>query len=153
MRHQLIAALSLVAVSLFLHACSDEGTPVKIVNFDVKGIELTQMWTTTWHGRMPSTGGEVTLTATGKNKKEGYLSAIHAPELDLVLTGEERKEPLPYTVCEEAWGKVEILSNSPHTTRITFHPNNSGKVYSCEFDFGGTDTTQVYITRLAQMAF
>ena len=149
MRHKLIAVLSLFVVSLFLFSCNEEWIRSELAELTATGIKLKNK-DCAYFGSIPSSGGEITLTATGKRKEAGYLSSISAPEFFLGLQ-ENRPTVFPTTVCDEAWGKVEVLSDDPHTTRLTFHPNKSGLKIDYIFVFGELFVgSNVYITQQAQ---
>ena len=151
MRHQLIAALSLVVVSLFLFSCDEEWTRFELVELEATGIELKKKNVLSYYGEIPASGGEITLTAIGKHKNSGVLSGVYPPEPCLELAGLTRNGSFPTTVCDETWGKVAILSDDPHTTRITFNVNTTEKNLDYLFMFGTAYiVAEVYITQLAQ---
>lgn len=65
------------------------------------------------------------------------------------VTDNDLKRPTPYTICEENWGKIEILSTTPHSLRITLKENKTSNSINYELTFGGAyKTSTILLTQL-----
>lgn len=83
-------------------------------------------------------GGVIVAEATGKNWEAGYLSDYCDPDGNRhSITDAEFAQKPPFVFADEEWGKVEKMSETPYTTKITIYPNHSGVVRGLGFYFGG----------------
>ena len=90
-----------------------------------------------------------TITSIGKNAKNGFLSQIKVGNYYYSVTDNDLKRPTPYTICEENWGKIEILSTTPHSLRITLKENKTSNSINYELTFGGAyKTSTILLTQL-----
>ena len=102
-----------------------------------------------YYGEIDHTGGEMTFTAIGKNADNGFLSQFKMGDYLYEITDADLKRQLPYTICEKEWGKIEILSASPHVTRIVLFENQTHNSINYELTFGGAyKTSYVFLTQL-----
>lgn len=91
----------------------------------------------------------MTFTAIGKNADNGFLSQFKMGDYLYEITDADLKRQLPYTICEKEWGKIEILSASPHVTRIVLFENQTHNSINYELTFGGAyKTSHVFLTQL-----
>ena len=145
--------LLIIAICLNFMSCNSDDEKFENIELETTGIELSKLSGNTYYGEIGVAGGEVTFVATGKNKDNGFLSQIRVGDYVYEVTDSDRGQQLPYMICEEEWGKIEILSLSPHTIRIVFHANESGSNMKYELEFGmGYKYSRVLITQLKGFA-
>ena len=130
-------------------ACSNEEEKFENIKFKTTGITLSKPSGTSYYAEIGSAGGIVTITSIGKNAKNGFLSQIKVGNYYYSVTDNELKRPTPYTICEEDWGKIEILSTTPHSLRMTLKGNKTSNSINYELTFGGAyKTSTILLTQL-----
>ena len=119
------------------------------IKFKTTGITLSKPSGTSYYAEIGSAGGIVTITSIGKIAKNGFLSQIKVGNYYYSVTDNDLKRPTPYTICEENWGKIEILSTTPHSLRITLKENKTSNSINYELTFGGAyKTSTILLTQL-----
>lgn len=121
---------------MFMVSCSNDEEQFEGVDFDTSGMVLNRNGVTSYYGEVPSAGGVVTFMAKGKKKENGFLSQVRAGDFFLEVPMVENLQ-LPYTVCNEEWGRIELTSSSPYVTRVTLHENKENRDRNIELTFGG----------------
>lgn len=151
MKSILLSIMCLLTICLSLASCGNEDEKIENVSLETKGATLLQQKDNSYCAEVSHSGGDITFTATGKNKSNGFLSSIKTGNAFIEVTDANRTEQLPYTICNEAWGKVEIVSLAPHTTHLLLNPNTSNNDIDILFVFGGGyKTSRVLIKQLAK---
>lgn len=141
--------ISLIVCSLSLTSCGNEDEKFENIEFKTTGVTLSPPNGTSYYGEVGYTGGEITFTAVGKNAGNGHLSEIKVGDYFYEVADADLKQQLPYTICEKEWGKIEILSVSPHTTRMVLYENQTKNSINYELTFGGAYTiSNVLLTQL-----
>lgn len=149
MRYYILLIIISVICCLSLTSCGNEDEKFENIEFKTTGVTLSPPNGFSYYGEVGYTGGEITFTAVGKNAENGFLSEIKVGNYFYQVTDDDRKQQLPYTICEKEWGKIEILSVSPHTTRIVLSENQTDKSINYELTFGGAYTiSNVLLTQL-----
>lgn len=134
---------------LSLTSCGDEDEKFENIEFKTTGVILSSSSGISYYGEIGYTGGEITFTAIGKNAGNGFLSEIKVGDYFYEVTEADRKQQLPYTICEKEWGKIELLSISPHTTRMVLFENQTNNSINYELTFGGAyKISTVLLTQL-----
>jgi hypothetical protein len=129
-------------------SCGNEDEYFKTIDFETKGITLSGPDNLDYHGQIAPEGGDVTFVATGKQKDCGFLSCIAVGDFFYDVTNEDKEQPRPYTLFDNEYCKVEIVSDDPHTTHVVFKPNESNQTLTYCLQFGGAYTvSDVYITQ------
>ncbi|MDE5710930.1 MAG: hypothetical protein K2I27_07345 [Bacteroides sp.] len=136
MRYYILLKIISVICCLSLTSCGNEDEKFENIEFKTTGVTLSPPNGISYYGEAGYTGGEITFTAVGKNAENGFLSEIKVGEYFYRVTDDDRKQQLPYTICEKEWGKIEILSVSPHTTRMVLSENQTYKSINYELTFG-----------------
>lgn len=98
----------------------------KVLSLKRQGIVLSPINSLLYHGKLDGSATDVTITAIGKNANYGFLSLINTDDCLYEVTDDDWKQALPYTVCEKTWGKIELLSASPYSIRLTLNVNRIG---------------------------
>lgn len=130
-------------------SCGNEDEKFENIEFKTTGIILSSPNGNSYYGEIGSSGGEITITATGKNADNGFLYQIKVGEYLYEVTDADRDQLLPHTICEKEWGKVELLSVSPHSIRIVLHENHTNNSINYELMFGGGyKTSNILLTQL-----
>lgn len=137
MKKTVLWIVSTIVSCFFMASCGDEWEKYERVELEADGVALSPTGATSYYGELGASGGEVTLTAKGKNRENGFLSQVEVDGDVYEVTGVDLKQPLPYTVYEGEWGRIEILSGNPHTTRMTLQKNESGHSMKYRLKFGG----------------
>lgn len=134
--------LIISAVScLCLASCGEEFEKFEYIDFKTTGIKLAHPKNElSSYGEIGASGGEITFTATGKNAVNGYLSEIRVGDYSYHVTDTDLEQQLPYTICEKEWGRIELLSASPYTTRMVLFENHTNHRIDYELTFGGVFT-------------
>lgn len=127
----------LAALSLATACTTEEWSKFERVDLEADGIELEE------HERyyitsVPPEGATFTVTANGKGKEWGVLTAFSEK-------GTTASWGLSYIMCppddempKGDWGNVVYLSREvPYSVRITVTPNTSSKTRELQFKFGG----------------
>lgn len=147
----LLIILSLSSLLMFI-SCDDENfEKFELVEIESTGVNLSAPRGLTYYGQIGNFGGEITLTAIGKNASNGFISSIHVGNFSYNVTDADMKQPLPYTICDEDWGKIEIVSRTPQITRLVLNENQTNNNIEYNLRFGGAYTvSQVVITQLSK---
>ncbi|WP_288797009.1 hypothetical protein [uncultured Alistipes sp.] len=146
--------ISLIIISviccLSFASCGNEDEKFENIEFKTTGVTLSPLTNgISYYGEIDHAGGEITFTAIGKNADNGFLSQFKMGDYLYEITDTDLKRQLPYTICEKEWGKIEILSASPHVTRIVLFENQTHNSISYELTFGGAyKTSHVFLTQL-----
>lgn len=117
-------------------SCGNEDEKFEGIDFKTVGVKLHKTSVISYYGEVTSEGGTLVFEATGKNQANGSLSEIKVGDFFYEVENSDRSKPLPYTVCDEDWGKVVITSTSPHTTQLILKANESGSSKNIELVFG-----------------
>jgi hypothetical protein len=129
-------------------SCGNEDEHFETIDFNTTGMTLTGPKNLNYYGEIAPAGGEVTFAATGKQKENGFLSSIVVGDFSYGVDKTDREQPLPYTLFDNEYCKVEIVSTDPHTTCIAFKPNESNQTLNYRLQFGGAYTiSDVNITQ------
>ena len=149
MTKQLIPIMWLFLL-LGLQSCGNEDEKFENIEFKTTGVTLSPLPNgISYYGEIDHTGGEMTFTAIGKNADNGFLSQFKMGDYLYEITDADLKRQLPYTICEKEWGKIEILSASPHVTRIVLFENQTHNSINYELTFGGAyKISHVFLTQL-----
>lgn len=149
MKYYILSIVIFVIGSLCLTSCGNEDEEFENIEFKTTGVNLSSPSGTTYYGEIGYAGGEITFTAMGKNADNGFLSQVKVGDYIYEVTNADMKQQFPYTICEKEWGKVEILSASPHTTRIVLNENQTNNSINYELTFGGAyKTSKILLTQL-----
>lgn len=141
--------ISVICCLSFASCEKEELQRFESIEFKTTGVTLSPPNGISYYGEVGYTGGEITFTAVGKNAGNGFLSEIKVGEYFYRVTDDDRKQQLPYTICEKEWGKIEILSVSPHTTRVVLFENQTKNSINYELTFGVAYTiSNVLLTQL-----
>ena len=141
MTKQLIPIMWLFLL-LGLQSCGNEDEKFENIEFKTTGVTLSPL------PNGISYYGEIDHTI-GKNADNGFLSQFKMGDYLYEITDADLKRQLPYTICEKEWGKIEILSASPHVTRIVLFENQTHNSINYELTFGGAyKTSYVFLTQL-----
>lgn len=145
--------ISLIIISIVycfcFSSCGNEEEEFENIKFKTTGVTLSSPSGFSYYGEIDYTGGEITFTAIGKNAGNGFLSEIKVGDFLYEVTDADREQLLPHTICEKGWGKIEILSVSPHTTRMVLNENQTNNSINYELTFGGSyKTSNVLLTQL-----
>ena len=140
-RKMLFLLLSALGYAGFCQVLTSWGTEFEDAKFDVivfktTGVVLLPINSLLYHGKLDGFAADVTITAIGKNANHGFLSLINTDDCLYEVT-DDWKQALPYTVCEKTWGKIELLSASPYSIRLTLNENQTGDDRNLELTFGG----------------
>ncbi len=133
----LLSALGYAACCQGLTSCGDEYEKFQGIEFKTTGVVLSPINSLLYHGKLDGSATDVTITAIGKNANYGFLSLINTDDCLYEVTDDDWKQALPYTVCEKTWGKIELLSASPYSIRLTLNVNQTGDDRNFELTFGG----------------
>jgi hypothetical protein len=117
-------------------SCGNEDEKFEGIDFKTVGVKLHKTSVISYYGEVTSEGGTLVFEATGKDQTNGSLSEIKVGDFFYEVKVSDRSKPLPYTVCDEDWGKVVITSTSPHTTQLILKANESGSSKNIELVFG-----------------
>lgn len=123
-------------VGLCMVSCGNEDEKFEGIDFKTRGVELHKTSEISYYGEVASESGTIIFEATGKNRENGSLSEIQIGDFLYIVKDSDRSKPLPYTVCDEDWGKVVIMSTSPHTTQLILKANESDSSKNIELTFG-----------------
>lgn len=123
-------------LSFCMASCGNEDEKFEGIDFKTVGVKLHKTSVISYYGEVTSEGGTLVFEATGKNQANGSLSEIKVGDFFYEVENSDRSKPLPYTVCDEDWGKVVITSTSPHTTQLILKSNESGSSKNIELVFG-----------------
>lgn len=149
MKYYILSIVIFVIGSLCLTSCGNEDEEFENIEFKTTGVNLSSPSGTTYYGEIGYAGGEITFTAMGKNADNGFLSQVKVGDYIYEVTNADMKQQFPYTICEKEWGKVEILSASPHITRIVLNENQTNNSINYELTFGGAyKTAKILLTQL-----
>ena len=149
MKHIWVYLFSIACLSLSMVSCGNEDEKFESIDFKTEGVKLHKTSVTSYYGEVTSEGGALVFEATGKNRAYGFLSEIEVGDFLYVVPNSDRSKPLPYTVCDEDWGKVVITSTSPHTTQLILKANESGSGKNIRLNFGvAYRISDVFITLL-----
>ncbi|WP_228683685.1 hypothetical protein [Phocaeicola vulgatus] len=141
--------ISVICCLSFASCEKEEFQRFERIEFKTTGVTLSPPNGTSYYGEVGYTGGEITFTAVGKNAGNGHLSEIKVGDYFYEVADADLKQQLPYTICEKEWGKIEILSVSPHTTRMVLSENQTYKSINYELTFGVAYTiSNVLLTQL-----
>lgn len=124
-------------VGLCMVSCGNEDEKFEGIDFKTEGVKLHKTSVTSYYGEVTSEGGTLVFEATGKNAGSGRLSEIKVGDFFYEVEPSDLSKPLPYTMCDEDWGKVVITSTSPHTTQLILKANESDNSKNIELTFGG----------------
>lgn len=72
----------------------------------------------------------------GKNAESGCLPVIEVGDYTYVVTGADCQQQLPYTICEKEWGRIELVSMSPHIACMVLYENQTDKNIDYVLTFG-----------------
>lgn len=135
----LLSAFGYAACCQGLTSCGTEYEDAKFegIEFKTTGVVLLPINSLLYHGKLDGFAADVTITAIGKNANHGFLSLINTDDCLYEVTDDDWKQALPYTVCEKIWGKIELLSASPYSIRLTLNENQTGDDRNFELTFGG----------------
>lgn len=136
MKHIWVYLFSIAFLTLCMVSCGNEDEKFESIDFKTEGVELHKTSVTSYYGEVTSESGTLVFEATGKNASNGHLSEIKVGDFFYEVEPNDLSKPLPYTVCEEDWGKVVITSTSPHTTQLILKANESGSSKNIELVFG-----------------
>lgn len=144
--------ISLIIMSvigcLSLTSCGDD-EKFENIEFKTTGVILSSQSGNSYYGEIGYAGGEMTFTAMGKNAGNGFLSQIKVGDYFYEVTDADRNQQLPYTICEKEWGKIELLSISPHVIRMVLLENQTNNSINYELTFGGGyKISNILITQL-----
>jgi hypothetical protein len=129
-------------------SCGNEDEHFKTIDFDTTGITLSGPKNLNYYGEIAPKGGDVTFVATGKQKENGFLSHIVVGDFSYGVNYTDREQPLPYTLFDNEYCKVEIVSTDPHTTHIVFKSNESNQTLNYWLQFGAAYTiSDIIITQ------
>lgn len=149
MKYYISLIIIFLTGSLCLSSCGNDDEEFENIEFKTTGVNLSSPSGITYYGEVGHDGGEITFTAIGKNAGNGFLSQIKVGDCIYEVTSTDMKQQLPYTICEKEWGKIEILSISPHTTRIVLNENQTNNSINFELKFGGAyKTSKILLTQL-----
>lgn len=124
-------------LGLCMVSCNEEVfQKFESIDFKTSGVELHKATGISYYGEVTSEGGTLVFEATGKNQANGFLSEILVGDSLYIVKDSDRSKPLPYTVCDENWGKVVITSSSPPTTQLILEANESDSSKNIELTFG-----------------
>lgn len=126
----------LLALPFCMASCGNEDEKFEGIDFKTVGVKLHKTSVISYYGEVTSEGGTLVFEATGKNQTNGSLSEIKVGDFFYEVENSDRSKPLPYTVCDEDWGKVVITSTSPHTTQLILKANESSSSKNIELVFG-----------------
>ena len=144
----LLIITSVIGCSGFA-SCADEDEKFENIEFKTTGIILSSPNGSSYYAEIGSSGGEMTITATGKNANNGFLCQIKVGNYLYEVTDSDRDQLLPHAICEKEWGKVELLSVSPHSIRIVLYENHTNNSINYELRFGGGyKTSNILLTQL-----
>jgi len=149
MKNYIFLIIMSVIVSVGFASCGDDEEKFENIDFKTSGITLSSQSGNQYYGEIDSKGGDITVTATGKNASNGFLSEIKVGNFVYEVTDADRTNTLPYTICEKEWGKVELTSVSPHVTHIVLNENTTDNSVNYELIFGaGYKTSKILLTQL-----
>lgn len=150
MKKQLILMMWLFLL-LGLQACGNEDEEFESIELQTTGVTLSPLSHNvfSYYGEIGYAGGEITFTAIGKNAESGYLSQFKVGDYLYQVTDADLKRQAPYTICEEEWGKIDVISTSPHITRLVLNENQTNNSINYELTFGGAyKISYVLLTQL-----
>lgn len=136
--------VSILILAMGLSSCSKEDETFEDIDFKVTGTELHDMPLNnhTHYGTLPAEGGTITFEAQGKNKDQGFIGEVSCGNY-LWDRSQLHDAKYPQTICDEDWGGVTIISDSPHTTKLVATANATGSIREIRLSFGGAYTTSV----------
>jgi hypothetical protein len=133
-------------------SCGNEDSYFTAIDFNTTGITLSGPKNLNYYGEIAPEGGDVTFVATGKQKESGFLSFIVVGDFSYEVDKTDREQPLPYTLFDNEYCKVEIVSINPHTTHVVFKPNESNQTLKYWLQFGGAYTiSDIIITQSGKL--
>jgi len=143
-----LSSILVLLLALFA-SCGNDDEEFENIEFKTTGVKLSSPSGISYYGEIGSAGGEITFTATGKNASNGFLSEVKVGSFVYEITNADSEQQLPYTICEKEWGRIEILSASPHTTRIVLNENKTNNSINYKLEFGGGyKTSTIFLTQL-----
>lgn len=149
MKHYLSLIIMSIISCLSFTSCNDDDEKFENIEFQTTGIHLSSQSGNSYYAEIDSKGGEITFTAKGKNAENGFLYQIKAGDYFYVVTDADKKQQMPHTICEKDWGKIELLSVSPHKMRMVLFENHTSNSINYKLTFGGGyKTSNIMITQL-----
>lgn len=143
---KIICRLMVLIAMMAVISCSEEdGCEFEAVDLNVQGVELTQKNTYMFYGTLPQNGGTVTFEAKGKNASQGFPTQIQCGDYQWNVSQTENAQVAPYTLCDQSWGAVRVVSSSPYTTELVFTANETRTSRQITILFGGEPTLS-YVT-------
>lgn len=150
MKHFVLVAIMCAFFSLSFLSCGNEDEEFENIEFQTTGVQLSTSGAIYYRGEIEHTGADMTFTAVGKNADNGFISQVKVGNYLYDVTGDDSKQELPYTLCEGEWGEIEILSSSPHVTRVFICENETKYSRNLELTFGAV--YKISIVSLTQLS-
>jgi hypothetical protein len=133
-------------------SCGNEDEHFETIDFNTMGMTLSGPKNLNYYGEIAPEGGDVTFVAIGKQKENGFFTSIVVGDFSYGVDKTDREQPLPYTLFDNEYCKVEIVSTDPHTTRIAFKPNESNQALNYWLQFGAAYTiSDIKITQSGKL--
>lgn len=149
MKNVVLLVLTTLLGCLSFASCGDEDEHFENIKFKITGVTLSKPSGNSYYAEIGSAGGEITIIAVGKNASNGFLSQIEVGDYFYKVTDNDLKRTTPYTICDEKWGKVEVLSAHPHSLRVTLNENATSNSINYKMTFGAAyKTSTILLTQL-----
>jgi hypothetical protein len=140
----IICLLGLLAIT----SCGNDDEKFEGLEFDTQGVILSTRSGNNYYGEIKSIGGDITITAKGKNSINGLLSQFKVNDFMYEVTDKDWQQSFPYTICSKDWGNVELVSKTPYSIRIHLNENNTDNSINYMLTFGGGyKTSSILLTQ------
>lgn len=109
-----------LCMALLFPACgNEEWIKFQPIDFDVEGTTLARNRNNhSFTASVGAEGGTILFVANGKNATSGYLSEFCAEDTLINVLDADLNGSFPKNLLDRDWGRVDILSNAPHTQKL-----------------------------------